>query len=141
METNISPQMFSRIIDNIQALRAGRLSKRGRSSQAVELIQKLIKKHPNSIGYNLLLADFMCFSAQRNSAYAQYALAQDLLAEKEFSKQNKRFYNAYINFRKTALDFEKSGQTFDEWAELAKFVNELEADPRIKRKFRLPELP
>jgi Tfp pilus assembly protein PilF len=128
-----------RIANNYRVFRARELARKGDFGRAKVVVRKLISHDPNSIGYNLLLADIELFSEDFANASRQYQAAKELMRlEPRLSKRNRRFLAAYANFRITAMKFHSAGQEWREWKTAARLIEELDADKRFKRVFKLP---
>ena len=132
-------KMVIRIIQNFYALKAERLIRSGKSTQAIDIIQRLMRKCPNSVAYNLLFADFTLFAGDHKEALAQYALSKRILEDKKLLQSDRRFLNAYINFRTLAIGYHIAGQEFENAQEFAIMINGLEAQKKFKRRFSIPE--
>ncbi|WP_424979859.1 hypothetical protein [Leisingera sp. S232] len=128
-----------KFLRNYQILRAQRLAVKGDFIRAKNIASTLISKFPRSVGYNLFAADIDLFSGDTKSALERYERCKEFVkSSTEMSSRNKRFYNAYINFRQTAIDHHLAGQEWLKWSEFAKLVNGLDADRSIKNLFWLP---
>jgi tetratricopeptide (TPR) repeat protein len=129
-----------RFVRNYKIFKSQRLAAKGKYDDAEKIVLKLMEKHPNSVVYNIFLADVRLFSGQVDSAHDQYNLAKKNLDENaDITKENRRFLAAYINFRTTAIKFHKAGEEFSKWKEFSKLIRELEADRSLKSLFLLPE--
>ncbi|MBM2290315.1 hypothetical protein JQX09_00220 [Sulfitobacter pseudonitzschiae] len=128
-----------KLLRNYQIFRAQRLAAKGDFITARSITNALVAKFPRSVGYNLFNADIDLFAGDTTSALDRYEICKELVeVSSEMSFRNKRFYNAYINFRQIAIDHHLAGHEWPEWSEFAMLVNVLDADRNIKNLFLLP---
>lgn len=128
-----------KLFRNYQIFRAQRLAAKGDFITARNITKALVSKFPKSVGYDLFHADIDLLSGDTTSASERYEICKALVeVSSEMSSRNKRFYKAYINFCKTAIDHHLAGQEWSKWGEFAKLVNGLDADRNIKNLFPLP---
>lgn len=100
-----------KLLRNYHIFRAQRLAGKGDFIRARIITNTLVSKFPKSVGYNLCNADIGLFSGDTTSASERYEICKELVeASSEMSYRNKRFYNAYINFRQTAIGHHLAGQ-------------------------------
>ena len=128
-----------RLINNFQVFRAQELARKGDFVKAKKIVRNLVSRYPQSVGFHLLLADIEMFSGDLVEALKQYKTAKKCVElEPKLSKRNRRFLSAYANFRTIAVESHRTGKDWSEWREVAKAVEELDADKRFKRVFKLP---
>ncbi len=129
-----------RLIRNYKVLKSQHLAKKGKYGEAEKIVLELMEEYPRSVTYNTFLADIRLFSGKVDSALDQYNLSKNILdGETDISKENRKFLAAYINFRTTAIGFDKAGEEFSKWREFSKLIRDLEADRSLKNLFPLPE--
>nr|WP_025048830.1 hypothetical protein [Sulfitobacter mediterraneus] len=136
---DLRDQIQMRLINNFRVYRAQELARQGEFSKAKKAAQNLVQRAPHSVGFNLLLADIELFSGNLENARKQYEATEELIElSAELSERNKRYLVAYADFRTIAVKYRLAGQKWSEWRAVAKLVDDLDADKRFKRVFRLP---
>jgi predicted Zn-dependent protease len=111
----------------------------GRYKKALNILLKLKNKYPQSIKLDVLKADIILFQKEYVTAYQEYheAVKKIDVNQTSLSKEDNRFIQAYINYRKTAILNAIGEAKYDKFHELAQKVNELPARTAWKELFTL----
>lgn len=132
-------KLISRTRDFAAFLRAGELVRSRNFNEAQEIADVLAAKSPKAPAYKLLQADILMFQGNLTEALDAFEKVQDLISETRFSAADRRFLNAYVNFRKMGIEYEQGVRAFDGWEALAKMINGFPAKKLFKDVFKLPE--
>lgn len=128
-----------RIFRNYQLFRVDRLSRNGRHAQAKKAAISLLRRYGQSVVYNMLLADVLLVSHEIDAAREQYEIAgRNLGRSKSIVGEDKRYLQAYKNFRLYEIASHKAGKEFKRKRDFAKLIREIDADRQYKRLFSLP---
>ncbi|RYG91573.1 hypothetical protein EU803_10835 [Loktanella sp. IMCC34160] len=107
--------------------------------QAKKAAISLLRSQSQSIVYNMLLADVLLASQEVDAARKQYELVGRMLdRSKNLAGENKRYLQAYKNYRLVEISFYLADQDFNKGKEIAGLIHEIDADRQYKRLFSLP---
>ena len=108
---------------------------------ATHSLNTILESNAQSVSARLLLADVLLFQEDFREAFSEYCLAENSLQARasRFSQGDVKFLTAYIDFRKLAVRHCLKKFDFSAWKQLSAQIREMEAAPRLKRVFSLPE--
>ena len=103
-----------RFIRNYKIFRSQRLAEKGEYEKAEIIVRKLLAHMPESVAFNVSLADIKLVSKEWDLAQKIYDKSKIILEQNEsINKKNKRFLTAYINYRIKAISYRKAGKKFE----------------------------
>lgn len=130
-------RLVSAVREYVKFRRAGEFVRRFKFDAAADILDGLIEKSPETAAYHILRADVWLYQSELGAAMAVYDRAQELIPACRFSNEDRRFLNAYVNFRKMTIERELNGEIFPGWQGLAKTINDLPAKKMFKQALRL----
>jgi hypothetical protein len=104
-------------------------------------LSAILESNAQSVSARLLFADVLLFQENFQEAFSEYCFAESSLQARasKFSQDDLRFLTAYIDFRKLAVRHCLGRFNFSAWKQVSGQIRKMEATPRLKRVFSLPE--